>query len=215
MTWETCAGDSWKYPQAAWTTKTGKTKHFLPRGLWQPLKGAFMTFFWVTTPKILWVLFVQRGASSASWKQSRELSSSGQWGLAERWLSPGERGARRERARLPNCSRACCGWGLALQKGKGLFAAQKQSCGSPLQLSWELEWFFGCWGMIMARKALCKTGTKRCSVWGRCMKIPAITHCLIFCLEGSESNFGIYPAYSPPDLLRAWSPPAVKTGENP
>lgn len=72
------------------------------------------------------------GASSASWKQSRELSSSGQRGLAAGSLSPWERGARRERARLRNCSRACCGWGLALQKGKGLFAAQKQSSGSLL-----------------------------------------------------------------------------------
>lgn len=80
-------------------------------------------------------------ASSASWKQSRELSSSGQWGLAAWSLFPWERRARRERARLRNCSHACCSWGLALQKGKGLFTAQKRSCGSPLQLLWELRWF--------------------------------------------------------------------------
>jgi len=47
------------------------------------------------------------------------------------------------------------------------------------------------------------------------MKIPAILHCFVFCLEGSEHNFCVYPVYSPQDLLRAWSPPAIKIGENP
>lgn len=68
---------------------------------------------------------------SASWKQSRELSSSGQWGLAARSHSPWERRVRRERARLWNCSHACCGWGLELHRGKGLSTAQKQSYRCP------------------------------------------------------------------------------------
>lgn len=50
---------------------------------------------------------------------------------------------------------------------------------------------------------LMQTGNtkKRCRGWGRSMKIPA-TACSVVCLEESGRNFGVYPIYSPEDLLR-------------
>lgn len=178
-----------------------KNKTLLTRGAFDSLLRGHSWLSGESPPQKYCECYSLSGARGASWKQSRELSSSGQRGLAARALRPGAWGetAKSTAWKLLSCM---LGPGDGTAGGEGLIRRPEAELCVPFAalkrngtiISFILSFFFfGAWGVITARKGLRKAGTekKRCRAWGRCTKIPAIPRCFVFCLEGSESKFGV------------------------
>lgn len=189
MSWGNCVQDVCRYLQAAWTTKTGKTKHFLP-GASDSLLGGCSLLSCESPP---------RNTGSAIHSVGLTLLAGNNLGNSHLQVFragstcslTGNEGRAKKKHDLE----------IALVHAVvGDQHCENWRCGSPLQFSWEQEWFFCVWEIVMDRQTHKDWNTKkRCRGWGRDVKVPAI-NCSAFCLEGSGSNFCAYPIYSPENL---------------
>lgn len=176
-----------------------KNKTLLTRGAFDSLLRGHSWLSRESPPQKYCKCYSFSGARGASWKQSRELSSSGQRGLATRALRPGTRGETGKSTawKLLSCM---LGLGAGTAGGEGFirhpeaelwisFAGLKRN-GMIIYFILILFWCLrGDYGEERFTENWNKK--KRCRAWGRCTRIPAIPHCFVFCLEGSESNFGV------------------------